>query len=391
VDLELTPLQQDFRERTKVYAEECRPFAAEWDINNHVPIQELTKRAGELDLLAITMPKEHGGQDHAMMEYTVVIETALRYSQCALASEPMFRTSGAGPSILLMSDNDVPRKKFMPSMITGEQGCALALSEPNHGSDLTYLETRAVQDGDDYVLNGSKRFITGATEDRLYATFVRLSDTPGAKGIGAVMVEEGTPGFRIEKGPAFVSSRGIPHGDLWFEDCRVPAENLLVAEGQFPRLMTAFNVERLHNGTCSLGLAEAAFDESSKFAQERHQFGRPVIEFQAIYRMLAEMWVSIEATRMLLFRAAATAVDGKYPQAHDVTIAKMFANETLSNVAKAAVQVCAGDGLAITHPVQRIARDAMICMVAGGTHQVLKNSIAGMLFPDRKFKQTRDA
>jgi butyryl-CoA dehydrogenase len=391
MDFELTPLQQDLQERTKQYAEEVRPHAAEWDINNKVPIAELTKRAGELDLLAITMPKEHGGQDLSMMEYTVVIETALRYSQCALASEPMFRTSGAGPSILLMSDNDVPRKKFMPAMIRGEQGCALALSEPKHGSDLTYLETRAVKEGDDYVLNGSKRFITGATEDRLYATFVRLSDTPGAKGIGAVMVEEGTPGFRIEKGPDFVASRGIPHGDLWFEDCRVPAENLLVAEGQFPRLMTAFNVERLHNGACSLGLAEAAFDEASRYAQERHQFGRPVIEFQAIYHMLAEMWVNIEATRMLIFRSAATANDGKYPQAQDVTIAKLFANETLYTVSKAAVQICAGDGLTLTHPVQRIARDAAICMVAGGTPQILKNVIAGMLFPGRKFKQIRDS
>ena len=390
MDFELTPQQEDLQKRARQFGDEFRPYAAEWDINNKVPIDDMTKRAGELGLLAITMPKEHGGQDLSTIEYAVVVEAAMRYSQCWAGGEPMFRTSGAGPSICLMSDNDVPRKKFMPDMIRGDKGCALTLTEPDHGSDITYLETTAVKDGDDYVLNGSKRLITGAMEDELYATFVRLSDTPGAKGIGAIMVEIGTPGFRLEKGPDFVGSRGIPHGDLFFEDCRVPAENLLVKEGQFPRLMTAFNMERLHNGASSLGLAEAAFDEASKYAQERHQFGRPIIEFQAIYHMLADMWVNIEAARMLVFRSADTAIDGKYPQPLDGTVAKLYANEALNFATKAAIQICAGDGVAMTHPVQRIARDAMICMVAGGTHQIVKNVIAGMLFPDRKFKQTRD-
>jgi butyryl-CoA dehydrogenase len=387
---ELTPVQEDLQQKAKSFGDEFRPFAAEWDINNKVPLGDMTRRARDYGLLAITMPKEHGGQDLSTVEYAVVVEAALRYSQCWAGGEPMFRTSGAGPSICLMSDNDVPREKFMPAMIRGEKGCALTLTEPTHGSDITYLETTARKDGDDYVLNGSKRLITGAMEDELYATFVRLGDTPGAKGVGAIMVEEGTPGFRIEKGPDFVGSRGIPHGDLFFDDCRVPAENLLVAEGQFPRLMTAFNMERLHNGASSLGLAEAAFDEASKYAQERHQFGRLIIEFQAIYHLLADMWVNIEAARMLVYRAAATSIDGKYPQPLDGTIAKLFANEALNMAAKGAVQICAGDGVALTHPVQRIYRDAMICMVAGGTHQIARNVIAGMLFPERKFTQTRN-
>jgi butyryl-CoA dehydrogenase len=390
MQFELTPVQEDLQRKAQSFGDEFRPFAAEWDINNKVPLSDMTKRASDYGLLAITMPKEHGGQDLSTVEYAVVVEAAMRHSQCWAGGEPMFRTSGAGPSICLMSDNDVPRKKFMPGMISGETGCALTLTEPNHGSDITYLETAARKDGDDYVLNGAKRLITGAMEDDLYATFVRMGDTPGAKGIGAIMVEKGTPGFRIEKGPDFAGSRGIPHGDLFFDDCRVPAENLLVAEGQFPRLMTAFNMERLHNGASSLGLAEAAFDEASKYAQERHQFGRPVIEFQAIYHLLADMWVNVEAARMLVYRSATTAIDGKYPQPLDGTIAKLFANEALNMCAKAAVQICAGDGVALTHPAQRIYRDAMICMVAGGTHQIAKNVIAGMLFPDRKFVQTRN-
>lgn len=390
MEFELTPVQEDLQQKAKSFGDEFRPFAAEWDINNKVPLGDMTRRARDYGLLAITMPKEHGGQDLSTVEYAVVVEAALRYSQCWAGGEPMFRTSGAGPSICLMSDNDVPREKFMPAMIRGEKGCALTLTEPTHGSDITYLETTARKDGDDYVLNGSKRLITGAMEDELYATFVRLGDTPGAKGVGAIMVEEGTPGFRIEKGPDFVGSRGIPHGDLFFDDCRVPVENLLVAEGQFPRLMTAFNMERLHNGASSLGLAEAAFDEASKYAQERHQFGRLIIEFQAIYHLLADMWVNIEAARMLVYRAAATSIDGKYPQPLDGTIAKLFANEALNMAAKGAVQICAGDGVALTHPVQRIYRDAMICMVAGGTHQIARNVIAGMLFPERKFTQTRN-
>ena len=390
MQFELTPVQEDLQQKAKSFGDEFRPFAAEWDINNKVSLSDMTKRARDYGLLAITMPKEHGGQDLTTVEYAVVVESAMRYSQCWAGGEPMFRTSGAGPSICLMSDNDVPRTKFMPGMISGETGCALTLTEPAHGSDITYLETTARKDGDDYVLNGSKRLITGAMEDELYATFVRMGDTPGAKGIGAIMVEKGTPGFRIEKGPDFAGSRGIPHGDLFFDDCRVPAENLLVAEGQFPRLMTAFNMERLHNGASSLGLAEAAFDEASKYAQERHQFGRPIIEFQAIYHLLADMWVTIEAARMLVYRSATTAIDGKYPRPLDGTIAKLYANEALNMCAKAAVQICAGDGVAMTHAAQRIYRDAMICMVAGGTHQIAKNVIAGMLFPERKFSQLRN-
>ena len=186
MDFQLTLAQKDLRCRAHELGGEWYPHAAEWDVLNHVPLAEMTRRAGEYGLLALTMPKEHGGHDLSTVEYAVVVGEVIRASACWAAGEPMFRTSGAGPSICLMSDNDVPRSKFLPDIISGTRGCALTLTEPAHGSDITCLETTAVRDGDDYVLNGSKRLITGAIEDELYATFVRMGDTPGARGIGAV-------------------------------------------------------------------------------------------------------------------------------------------------------------------------------------------------------------
>lgn len=390
MDYSLTAEQQDLVDRARKAGAEFAPLAQEWDEHDNADLPAITKKIGEYNLLGLTMPTEYGGQDKTVLEYALVVENLARYSLSGITIEPVFRTSGPGASICLMSDEEAVRTKYLSKIVSGELGCSLALTEPQHGSDAGNLKTTAVKDGDDYILNGEKRFITGAVWDELYATFVRFGDTPGYKGVGAVMVEKGTPGFEVDKGHEFMGSRGVPHGNMHFSDCRIPVENVMVGPGQFQRLMTAFNMERVHNAAFCLGLSEAAFDEASKYAQSRKQFGRPIIEFQAIYHMLAEIWTRIEACRYLTYHGASTAIDGKFPRPDDITTAKLFACETLLEVSTKAIEIHGGDGTRLDYPVQRFHRDSIVAIIAGGTRQVAKNVIAAQLFPDLRFPQTRN-
>ncbi|MBA3741459.1 acyl-CoA dehydrogenase family protein [Sporichthya sp.] len=389
MDFSFTPEQEELRARATDAGMEWRDEAAVWDAENDAPYEKLNERFRDLGLLGLTMPKEYGGKGGTVIDYVIVTSALFRASQSWVCGEPPFCTSGPGPSIVLMAEREETRQKFLPDIVTGKKGCALALSEPAHGSDLTHLETTAVRDGDSYVLNGSKRFITGAIFNDLYAVFARMTDEPGARGIGAIIVEKDTPGFTMNRGPEFVASRGIPHGELYFDNCRVPAENLVVGAGKFADLMTAFNMERMHNSAYSLGFAEAAYDEAAKYAQQRVSFGREIIEFQSSYHMLADMWVQIEAHRLLTYKAAATARDGRFPEGMESTISKLYGATMLPQLTLNAIQLHGGDGVTMDYPVQRIHRESLISLAAGGAPPLLRNTIASRLFPHRRFSQTR--
>ncbi|NMO91664.1 acyl-CoA dehydrogenase family protein [Actinomycetospora sp. TBRC 11914] len=384
----LTPDQLDLQQRALAVGRELREDGAEWDRVDLAPYRQVCERMREAGLLGITMPTEYGGRGETALDYVVAVSSLIRTAQTWIAPEPLFCTTGPGVSMILLGDEPV-RRKYLPEIVAGHLGCAIALTEPNHGSDLTYLETTAHRDGDHYVINGSKSYITGSGVNELYATFVRFDDIPGGRGVGALVVEADTPGFTTTKGPEFIGDRGIPHGDLHFDDVRVPAENLIVGAGQFARLMSAFNMERLHNASLCLGLAEAAYDEAATFVQNRQSFGRDIIEFQSVYHSLAEMWVKIEAQRLLAYRAGASAEGGRFPQAHDVTVAKLHGSKIMTEVTMASLELHGGYGVTTDYPIQRIHRDAITSVVAGGAPAVLKNSIAAMLFPDRRFPQTK--
>jgi butyryl-CoA dehydrogenase len=390
MDFDLSPEQLDLVERGAAAGLEWRGFAEKWDHDNHAPLDAVTERMGELGFLGITMPVEYGGQGKSNLEYVLAVEAILRSSTTWVAAEPLFRTSGAGPTICLMSSNAAAREKFLPEITSGRAGCTIGITEPDHGSDMSSLETTAVR-GDDgsWIINGSKKFITGAIEDSYYATFVRFDGIPGARGVGAIMTEKGMPGFTMTHGPEFVGARGVPHGELEFNDCRVPAENLLFGPGEFAQLMSAFNMERLHNGASSLGSAWAAFDLALEYAQVRRQFDREIIEFQAIYHDFADMYVQLEAARGLMYKAATSSGQGKYPQALDVTVAKYFANQVMYDVSAKAVTIFGGEGTSMENPTQRIHRDSLVCRIAGGAPHVIRNTIAGQLVPNVRLSQRR--
>jgi butyryl-CoA dehydrogenase len=386
----LTHAQEELKEKSLAVGRELREHGARWDRENRAPYRDVCSRMGELGLLGLTMPTEYGGQGGTALDYVIAVSSILRASQTWVGPEPLFCTTGPGASMLLLGGEEV-REKYLPRVVRGELGCAIALTEPEHGSDLTSLETTAVLEGDHYVVNGAKAFITGSGVNELYATFVRFDGIPGAKGVGALVIEADSAGVTSTDGPEFVGDRGIPHGDVHFDNVRVPVANLVVGAGQFGRLMSAFNMERLHNSALALGIAEAAFDEAVEFAQKRESFGRPIIEFQAVYHAIADMWMKIEAQRLLAYRAGATAVEGRFPDAHDVTIAKMHGSKIMAEVTMASLELHGGYGVTMDYPIQRLHRDAISSIVAGGAPAVLRNSVAAMLFPERRFPQTRGA
>jgi butyryl-CoA dehydrogenase len=385
MDFTLTPEQHKLQGRAIAAGEEFRDQAAGWDEADDAPYRAIFDRMREF--YALTMPVEHGGQGLTALDYFIATEAIFRHSQSWLCCEPLFCTSGPGPSMLLLGDEAV-QAKYLPDIVAGRRGCNIALTEPDAGSALTHLKTIAIEDGDDFILNGEKSYVTGAVVNDLHAVFVRFGDTPGAKGIGAVVVEDGFEGVKTERGPRFVGDRGIPHGNVHLNDARVPKENLIVPAGQFGRLMRAFNMERLHNCAFWLGASEAAYDEAAKYVQTREAFGKQVIEFQSVYHTLADMWTAIEAHRLLCHRAAATAEEGRFPDPQLVTIAKLFGAVNGPQITLKSLELHGGYGVTLDYPIQRIHRDAISNVVAGGAPAVLRNGIAAGLFPDRRFPQT---
>jgi len=386
VNFTLTDEQRDLQARAEALGATFRDRAREWDESDTAPYREIFDRVGEAGLFGIAMPTEYGGKGGGAVEYLIVVEALFRHAQSWLPPEPVFCTSGPGPSMFLLGD-DAVKEKYLRDIVAGRRACNIALTEPDAGSALTHLTTTAVRDGDEFVLNGSKSYLTGSDVNDLNATFVRFDDIPGAKGIGAVVVESAMPGVTIERGPTFIGDRGIAHGNMHLQDVRVPAENVIVGPGQFARLMTAFNLERLHNCGFWLGFSQAAYDEAARYTQQREAFGKQIIGFQAVYHSLADMWVQIEALRLLAYRAAAAAIEGRFPPLAEVTQAKLFGATVGPQITLKSMELHGGYGVTTDFAIQRIHRDCVTNVVAGGAPAVLRNGVAAGLFPDRRFSQ----
>lgn len=379
----LTAEQQQIVDAAQVFGEKWASRASEIDRLDMAPTDEMIKDTVDLGLAGLTIPAEFGGRGFSAIEFALAVEQACRSMKSWMAGDILFATTCTGPSVIMKSDNELAHRHYLPQIASGSATAAIALSEPEHGSAVTDIETTAVRDGEWLRINGSKRFITGAPEYDLYVTFVRLNGVEGMKGIGAVVVEKDAPGLSLGEGPEYMGSRGSPHGELCFEDCRVPMSNLLMGEGSFPILMQAFNMERLYISALCLGLAQGAYDEAVAYSHERHQFGRPINEFQAVYHLIAEMWTQIESVRYLTYKAALSAQDGKFPLPLEVSTAKLHAADMGRDVCWKAMQILGGNGLVTGFPPERCFRDVIVSSIAGGTTQVLKNTIAAQLLGKR--------
>jgi alkylation response protein AidB-like acyl-CoA dehydrogenase len=387
--LQLTREQAEFRDRVHEYAVVFRDQVVEWDDQDDLDIWPVMRRAHEYGLTGITISKEYGGQDLGAFEWTLAVEEIARTAMSWLPADPLFMTAGPGPAIILASENEALKKTILPRLVRGEAMAAINITEPEAGSAMTDLATTAIKDGDEYIISGSKRHITGAGVAEYLVTFCRFEDVPGAKGIGAVLIENDREGVVCGRNPNWLGLRGIPHPEVTLREVRIPTGNLLFPPGHFARLMRAFNLERLHNAVLSLGFAQAAFELSRDFVVQRRQFGRSIVEFQGVQWQLADMHVDIEAARALIYQAAQNADEGKYPAPLDISVAKLFANEMGIRVVHQAADLHGALGYTRDYPLERLLRDSLVMPVAGGSVNILRNTIAAELFPGSSLSQRR--
>jgi alkylation response protein AidB-like acyl-CoA dehydrogenase len=366
--------------------EDFKGLAVEIDRTAEFP-GHLAKKYAELGLLGMTLSPEYGGSGQPGINAILAIEELAKFSPVIAA--PVFESNVGPVSVINSFGSEEQKKSIIPGVCRGELSVSVSMTEPEAGSDLTSLSTKLVEDGDGYLLNGRKVFISGGGEASHYLVYCRFGDVPGYKGIGGVLVEKGASGFSFGKLEEFMGLRGMPSCDLIFEDVRVPKENIVVEEGGFRNLMTTFDLERCGNAAMCLGVAGGAIDEAKAYATERKAFGRPICEFEDVQFMIVDMAMRLDAARMLVYRAATGAGRG-FPSMYESAMGKCFANQMAAEVTSVAMTVFGGYGYSKEFPVERMHRDALAWRVAGGTAQMLKITMASILFA-RRFDQRAGA
>ncbi len=373
MDFELTPEQEALRARARDLADGVfAQRAARWDEREEYPWDNV-KELVAAGLMGLTIPREYGGQDRPVLDVVLAIEEVAR--ACGVTARIVVEGNLGVVGALRAYGTEAQKRRYFPWVLEGEKP-AIAISEPHAGSAATDLETRAEETPDGFVLHGHKHYITGAGTSRLYLVFARFGGRPGADGIGGILVERDTPGFRIGRRESMMGLRGIPEGELHFEGCHVPRENLLVGPGDgFKKLMRAYNGQRLGAATVALGLAQGAWERALRYAGQRRQFGRPIADFQGIRWKLADMAVGLDAARLLIHRAAVRAGRG-FPDAVEAAKAKTFAAEMAQAVTNQALQIHGAAGYGRSLPLERMARDARMFAIGGGTVEMMRNLIA---------------
>jgi butyryl-CoA dehydrogenase len=368
-----------------VAGERYAPRAAEWDAARTAFPRDERRFLGSLGFLGIAQSAEHGGGGAPVRQALIVIEELAKV--CRPAAFQVFEANvGPAQAVSRLGTPD-QKNRYLPAIIAGEATMAVAISEPDAGSAATDLTTRAVRDGNGYRITGTKRWISNGGEADLYLVYARMSEAKGAAGVGALIVRGDAPGVSYGAPEKLMGFRGIPSADIIFDDVFVPEEDVLVGPGHFGDLFGCFSIERLGNATMSLGIAQAALDASIAYVTERRQFGKPIIEFQAVQLTLADMVMQVQGARLLLERAARGADDG-LPDTLEVSIAKCTANEMAKSVTDLAMQVHGGNGYTEEYGLERLHRDAHGWAIAGGTPTIQRVRIVSELL-GRRFDQRR--
>ncbi len=386
MDFRLTEEQQELQQAARNFARaELPAIAAQLERDNAPPSRELISRYAELGFLGINVSDNLGGLGLGNIEALVVLEEFARISSAV--AFPIFESSVGPVRAIEHFGSDALKQRIVPKVCSGEMIVAVSMSEPDAGSALTDLKTKGEIKGDRLVINGTKRWCSGGGHADAYVVYCRLSDDPGARGIGAVLVEKGAPGLSFGPNEQLMGFRGIPSSDLNFDDCEVPADNIIVPAGGFKKLMEAFDLERCGNATMALGQASGALEDVSAYVQERVQFGKPIAEFQAVQLKLAEMYMKTEAARLLIWRAASNAEDG-LPSILESSSGKCFANAIAREVCGDAMQLMGAYGYSRDFPMERRLRDSWGWGIAGGAIDIQKVNIAGAML-GRRFDQRR--
>ena len=384
MDFNLTEQQRALKETAKKFAEkELMEVAREIEKNDKPPSREILKRFAELGFLGINLPEKYGGAGLSHFEAVLVLEEIAKIS--IAVAFPVFESS-FGPALAISSfAPDELKKEVLPKVCLGDMVIAVSMSEPNAGSALTDLTTKANILEDKLVLNGQKRWCSGAGHADAYVVYSRMSEEKGAKGIGAVLLEKNSKGFTFGKPEQHMGFRGVPSADMYFDNVEIPLKNIIVPAGGFKKLMEAFDLEGCGNTTMSLSCAQSAYNYVLQYIQERKQFGKAIIDFQAVQIQLAEIKMKLDASRLLLYRAVVNA-DKELPSIAESSIAKCFANEIAREVTGKCVQLMGGYGYSKEFPIEQKMRDAWGWGIAGGSIDIQKTNIASALI-GRRFNQ----
>lgn len=373
-DFGLTEEQRLIRDTVRTLARErFAPGAARSDLEFRPPVENLRTLA-EHGYTGLFVPEQYGGAGLGLLENVLVAEQVARY--CANTAMLFSCTDGAPTRAILGIGSEQHKDKYLRRIVKGELLTAWSMSEANAGSDVGNVQCRAVREGDQWVINGSKLWCTAAQVADLFLVLVRIGNEPGMKGVGAVLVERGTKGFAIGKHLDLLGLRGTGMAEMVFEDCRIPQENLFLEPGRMRELLQVLDADRISgNPTVCLGVAQAAFEGIVQHVKDRQQFGRPLAEQQGLQWKLADMAMDIEASRALLYRAAMR-VDAGQASIVDTSITKAHVNQMSVRVTNAAMQLGGACGLSAEYPYERYFRDVRGMSIGYGTVEIHKSAIA---------------
>ncbi|OCX54589.1 acyl-CoA dehydrogenase [Mucilaginibacter sp. PPCGB 2223] len=369
-DFSIGDNQRMVAQMVKDFAEKnIRPHVMEWDEAQHFPV-ELFKQLGELGLMGVLVPEEYGGSGFGYFEYvTTIVEIA---KVCGSIGLSVAAHNSLCTGHILNFANEEQKHRWLPKLATAEWIGAWGLTEANTGSDALNMRTTAVLDGDHYVVNGSKNWITHGKSSNIAIVMVRTGEKGDSHGISALVIEKGTPGFTHGKKENKLGMRASETTELIFDNCRVPKANLLGAEGEgFKQAMKVLDGGRISIAALSLGIAKGAFEAAVKYAKERHQFGQPIANFQGISFKIADMATEIEAAELLIMQAADMKNRG-LNMTKQAAMAKYYASEVAVRTANDAVQIFGGYGYTKDFPVEKFYRDAKLCTIGEGTSEIQK-------------------
>lgn len=367
----------------KIAEEKIRPVAKELDEKGEFP-HEAMKALAESDLFGVYLPEEYGGFSGGILELCLVTE---ELSRACGGIAVCFAASALGTYPILLFGNDQQKKKYLPDLATGKKLAAFALTEPEAGSDVSNIATTAKKEGDYYVLNGTKHFITNGSIADIYVVIAMTNKSKGARGASAFIVEKGTEGFSFGKKEDKMGIRASVTSELIFTDCKIPKENLIDKEGTgFIMTMRIFDVSRPGVAAQAVGIAQGALDLTVEYAKERKQFGKSITGFQGIQFMLADMATEIEAARALIYSVARMIDSGNKKVAKESAMSKLYASDVAMRVTTDCVQIYGGYGYMKDYPIEKYMRDAKITQIYEGTNQIQREIIATNLIKQSRKK-----
>jgi len=357
----------------QIVNERILPVRAELDVSGEFPT-DIVKEIAQSDLFRLFVPEEYEGMGNGIYDACLATE---ELSRGDLSVATTYAASGLGLIPIIIAGSEDQKKKYLPSLASGDKLAAFGLTEPEAGSDVSNIQTKAVSEGDNYILNGAKQWITNGGEADIYTIFATTDPSRGARGISVFIVEKGMDGFEFGKKEDKLGIRASATRELIFTDCKVPKENLLGREGSgFLTAMKTFDQSRPAVGAQAVGVAQSALEEALEYSKVRKQFGNTIASFQAVQHMLADMSTKVEAARSLVYYSAKVVDSGDKQGSRLSAMAKLFASDVAMEVTTDAVQILGGYGYMKDYPVEKMMRDAKITQIYEGTNQIQKGIIA---------------